>query len=127
MTNEEINNLTDEIVNKGLAEFMGYTVETNNGVLYMLDSTGVIFIDTAHYTDSLDSQIPVWEKIHNIDTSWGFQLEKFAGCGGFGFSQWTRKGQLVDQVLTELELTPQQASAYATYLAVMELKSEAVK
>lgn len=116
--------LTDEIVNKGIAEFMGAefiidnkTILNGNAVTYILNETGS---RSKPYTESLDALVPVWEKLQNpvsiikiytgvYNTDIGLENEFKVE-----YANHTNKKENYGKTI-------QQAAAYATYRAVKEL------
>jgi hypothetical protein len=104
--------LTDEIVNKGIAEFMG-------GFLDKHDEDYVLTV--MPYTESLDALVPVWEKLEAYKLD--FEYEAYDKIGWF-LDLTSREKYFKDTREDPLHLSIQQAAAYATYKAIKELKNE---
>lgn len=105
--------LTDEIVNKGLAEFMGS--KYYKGVFIECITHKGSDDQYRPYTKSLDSLVPVWETTKYLP-----QFKRRTGKKGwvcFGvqsqFEDIIGKGDTI-----------QQAAAYATYKAIKELSTK---
>jgi hypothetical protein len=116
--------LTDEIVNKGLAEFMGLNID------YLKDLINVNKtmikpqkeVPDKLYTESLDALVPVWEKLKECSYPKFHKNEK-----GFSVSMSVEyfKGYNRVEFVEVYEMkTIQQAAAYATYKAVKELSTK---
>jgi hypothetical protein len=106
--------LTDEIVNKGIAEFMGYEVVTWNEPhiqgTALFNKEKQEFITGNYYTESLDALVPVWEK-------YKIAFEVLPQGNGYTFL-------VMSTDIWVEEKTIQQAAAYATYKAIKELRDE---
>lgn len=105
--------LNDEIVNKGLAEVeYGNDCWLEDGNVEAIYGCAGYTIIKPYYTESLDSLIPIWERIKYLP-----QFKRRTG----------KKGWVCFGVQTQLEDiigkgdTIQQAAAYATYKACVEL------
>jgi hypothetical protein len=98
--------LTDEIVNKGLAEFMG-------GFLDKHDEDYVLTV--MPYTESLEALVPVWEKLSEKG-----RLDLFGSIWGSGFVSFRLNEK--HEMKATLNKTIKQAAAYATYKAIKELE-----
>ncbi len=111
-------NLTDEIVNKGLAEFMGHEDVSFTSGFIINGLTSETYCPK--YTLSLDSLVPVWQKLKSKKIGYNFTDNLF-------FVQSDFYGQCFVQYFHDGTETIQQAAAHTTYLAVMELKGEVVE
>lgn len=117
MTDNEVNIvLTDDEVNKIIAEYMGYSIqetELNNGELYAEKVKNNVVSGLA-YTLSLDALVPVWEKLSQ-DNVYGFVLDPKKDPA-FGIEK------LGGLEFYEVMDTIQQAAAHATAKIILELK-----
>jgi len=111
-------NYTDEEVNSGIAEFMGYQVQGS----YLYDKEGAMFNRGKVYTESLDSQIAVKAKL-NIDADLNeryysdtFRQHNFFFVDSDGQSHSSYESELGEEV--------QKASAHALYEAILKLKEK---
>lgn len=103
--------LNDEIVNKVLAEFMGYELLGSGGFFSVYDRREGVQINDG-YTKSLDAQLPVMEKL---------------GIGKFNMALLSSErvhcyiGSKPHYVFSKNKTIPK-ASAYALYKVIMNLK-----
>ena len=97
--------MSDEEANRIIAEFMG--LGNKRGKVYVRNMVTT-------YTESLDAQIPVWEKLDSIETTLKrFNRKRFDICG-LGYS-W---------IVSEEKKTIQQSSAHALVKAILALKEQ---
>lgn len=119
------NNLNDNEVNKVIAEFMGQIIINHDGDLYIDNSTIPMYRDRV-YTESLDTLVQVFEKLKVVP--------KFSHRDEFEANEPTISidGQWRCHVYEKFYIdsywgdgeTIQQAAAYATAKAIMELQNE---
>ena len=99
--------MTNQEVNKIIAEFMGF--ETYGDGMYIADNA-----DDKEYTDSLDALVPVWEKRNEYSKAWAKQT-RMLGI----WSHWHRL--IMKEILLNPELSYIEAAAHATAKAILEL------
>lgn len=117
-------NLNDEIVNKTLAEFMGRTVRSidfANNIMYFENLPMRAIWQDKLYTKDLNALVPVWEKLA-IQIGEGVWINFTRhGIKDYHLSFFRHSGKEYDSTVSS-EGSPQQAAAYATCKAIMELE-----
>lgn len=121
-----MNQLSDEIVNKGIAKYMGTQV-SECGTHIIGGRVSSVIDPSAYYmeklyTESLDTLLSVWEKMEKFGINLRFDnpVDQYSGTSHYylidGYSdEYFRK-------MPEGNLTVKQKAAYATYLALQELR-----
>lgn len=118
--------MTDEEVNKIIAEFMGYKFDADHkGFVWKPDGQWTTFAALPEYTSSLDALVPVWDKLYEREKypEWDcFYLEfglSMKQCGFFApvFSEGNEYSHT-----SESEISFQQAAAHATAKAILKVK-----
>lgn len=109
--------MTDQEVNKIIAEFMGVQLHEIENKLYI--NVGAVGLqELAGYTESLDALVPVWEKLRNTYSRVDFEIEDLV------------EGEVVLSVLShtwifyKVKFTDkvEKAAAHATAKAINELR-----
>lgn len=100
--------MTDKEVNKIIAEFMGYKLCEESGIM---SGEKIVYKHSRQYTISLDALVLVWEK-----------LRMFPMISEYKFKYQCNLGFVTGEVCTKD--TIQQAAAHATAKAILELKDE---
>ena len=114
--------LTDEIVNRGIAEFMGYVKQTLPCELevkykedqYCDNSSYMVGASSFKYTKSLDKLIPVWEKLESYPVFDEYDMPLT--------EMLTEDKYLSINYVWAKESTLVKSAAYATYKAIQEIK-----
>jgi hypothetical protein len=100
--------MTDQEVNKIIAEFMGREIVKRGYCWFLLDCMCEL---TSVYTESLDALVPAWEKL---------KLRQIKIGDSFGIEQCTLFKGIETGVWSDGE-TIQQAAAHATAKAIQEI------
>ena len=115
--------MTDEEVNKIIAEYMGF--EYFKGLILLKDEKGIVqFEATADYAKSLDALVPVWEKMVKDIRFWGGITVYSCIVQGAKQSfdiESNNQDELHLETSSEDKETIQQAAAHATAKAIKEL------
>lgn len=122
--------MTDQEVNKIIAEFMGYTVKlnsvigidgTNEDLMGISGKLGISHL--TRYTQSLDALVPVWEKLHldhkAIFDEITLDINKLRYGNAAWFTEISYDSCEAHHMATEFK-TIQQAAAHATAKAILE-------
>lgn len=120
-----MNELTDEIVNKGLAKLMGEDWDEEEGLPYIWIEHDGEKVKAYHslYTESLDALVPVWNKMREemkTEMLGTFKLFDYNGKP-WNFSFETDYNPLTDICVEYESDNPQQAASYATYKTAKKL------
>lgn len=116
--------MTDEEVNKIIAEFMCLDIrEVNGNQLYVWEHNDMA---SALYTESLDALVPVWEKLSEDNPSCDtIKIDLVKGNESASFVFWNRSFFHDGEIKYYSEgKTTQQAAAHATAKAILELKND---
>jgi hypothetical protein len=104
--------MTDEDVNKIIADYMKYPISNDGLEIYVLDRRWEPLCE--YFTDSLDALVPVWEKLHSypmVDEDEKYLIEML-----------TEEVHLEVNYVWSKKDTIQLAAAHATAKAIKELK-----
>ena len=117
--------MTDQEVNKIIAEYMRYVFKPINGMpeynLICHDKNDRIVPSNGLFTESLDALVPVWEKLA-IEIGEGVWINFTRhGLKGYHLAFFRHTGREYNSDI-EHEDTPQQAAAHATAKAIQELR-----
>jgi hypothetical protein len=105
--------MSDNEVNKIIAEFMGF--EYSHGLILLRNKEGAIWLeDDADYVSSLDALVPVWERLGNVEYELKKDNERFT-CALCNYTTGF-------VVIESYYKTIQQAAAHATAKAILELQ-----
>ena len=104
--------MTDQEVNNVIAEYMGCTIDIEDGVEYI--SNDICQLGNL-YTESLDALVPVWERLFLIDETFNIEMDYDDEHGFYWKCYFDKQVNYINQT------SPQQAAAHATAKAIIEI------